>query len=202
VELWEALRRRKMVRSFDQSRAVPPESLDRVLSSVLHAPSAGFTQGNEYLVLDEPSAAAEFWALIEDPAEPATDEERALQAPVIVLPLSNREAYTSRYSEGDKARHGLQEAEAWPVPFWDTDAAMASMCMLLAAVDEGLGAFFFGIGHGEDAVRARFGIPAQLRPVGVVALGYAAPADPLSAASSGRTRRRRPVEELVHRNGW
>ena len=188
MELWDVFRRRKMVRSFDQ-RPVSRESLDRVLSSVLHAPSAGFTQGNEYLVLD-------------DPADPFGEEERALLAPVIVLPLSNREAYTSRYSEGDKAQHGLQEAEAWPVPFWDTDAAMASMCMLLAAVDEGLGAFFFGIGHGEDAVRARFGIPPQFRPVGVVALGHPASTDPLSSGSSGRTRRRRPVEELVHRNGW
>ena len=201
MELWDVFRRRKMVRSFDQ-RPVSRESLARVLSSVLHAPSAGFTQGNEYLVLDDPDAAAEFWRLIDDPADPFGEEERALLAPVIVLPLSNREAYTSRYSEGDKAQHGLQEAEAWPVPFWDTDAAMASMCMLLAAVDEGLGAFFFGIGHGEDAVRARFGIPPQFRPVGVVALGHPASPDPLSSGSSGRTRRRRPVEELVHRNGW
>ena len=195
------LRRRKMVRSFDRSRPVPPESLDRVMASVLHAPSAGFTQGNEFLVLDDPDAAAEFWRLIDDPSEPYSDEQHAMLAPVIVIPLPNREAYTSRYSEGE-ARHGLQESEAWPVPFWDTDAAMAAMCMLLAAVDEGLGAFYFGIGHGEDAVRARFGIPPQFRPVGVVALGYAAPADPLSSGSSGRTRRRRTVEELVHRNGW
>lgn len=201
MELWEAFRRRKMVRSFDQ-RPVPREVLDRVVSSVLHAPSAGFTQGNEYLVLDEPDAVADFWRLIDDPAEPADDAARALQAPVIVLPLSNREAYTSRYSEGDKARHGLQDFADWPVPFWDTDAAMASMCMLLAALDEGLGAFFFGIGHGEADVRERFAIPPQFRPVGVVALGYPAPADPLSAGSSARTRRRRPIEELVHRNGW
>lgn len=201
MELWDVFRRRKMVRSFDQ-RPVSRESLDRVMSSVLHAPSAGFTQGNEYLVLDDPHAAAEFWRLIDDPADPYTDEQRALLAPVIVLPLSNREAYTSRYSEGDKAQHGLQDAQAWPVPFWDTDAAMASMCMLLAAIDEGLGAFFFGIAHGEVAVRERFGIPPEFRPVGVVALGHPAPADPLSSGSSGRTRRRRTVDELVHRNGW
>jgi hypothetical protein len=32
----------------------------------------------------------------------------------------------------------------WPVPYWDIDAGMAALLMLLTAVD-GLGACFFGV---------------------------------------------------------
>ena len=49
---------------------------------------------------------------------------------------------------------------------------MAALLALLAAVDEGLGALFFGVpapAHG--AVRRALGIPDTHRLVGVVALG-------------------------------
>jgi hypothetical protein len=91
---------------------------------------------------------------------------------VIVLPMSDRSAYLRRYGEPDKARSSsatpgpvadaMPEAVAsddraskdlaqqWPVPYWDLDTAMASIIALLAAVDAGLGGWFFGIGTGDD----------------------------------------------------
>ncbi|MBI1378597.1 MAG: nitroreductase family protein [Frankiales bacterium] len=201
MELWETLRRRRMVRAF-RPDTVPRDALDRVLASVLHAPSAGFTQGNEYLVLDDPEAVAWFWTATDDPDDPMDDEDRSRLAPVVVVPLAHKAAYLARYSLPDKEPHGLGDEQRWPVPFWYVDAGMASMCMLLAAVEEGLGAWFFGVAHGEEEVLRRFGVPEGLRPAGYIALGLAADADPLSQTSSARTRRRRPVDELVHRNGW
>ena len=50
----------------------------------------------------------------------------------------------------------------------------AAMVALLAAVDEGLGACFFGQFEHEAAVKAAFAIPADRTPVGTIALGYAA----------------------------
>jgi nitroreductase len=201
MELWEAFRHRKMVRSFDQ-RAIPADVLDHVLASVRHAPSAGFTQGNEYLVLDQPDAVATFWRLTDDPLDPLADVDRGQLAPALVLPLANRDAYVARYSLPDKIAFGMDQAENWPSPFWDIDAAMATMCMLLAAVDAGLGGFFFGISHGEGELLEHFRVPTGFRPIGAVGLGYPAAVDPLAARSSARSRRRRPVDELVHRNGW
>lgn len=201
MELWETLRRRKSVRSFRQD-AVPREVLDRVLASVLHAPSAGFTQGNELLVIDDPDDVAWFWRTIDDPTDARTEDDLALLAPVVVIPLVNKDAYLERYSAPDKEPYGLGDEYRWPVPFWYVDAGMSSMCVLVAAVDEGLGAWFFGMAHGQDEVLARFGVPSQFRPAGAIALGYAADVDPLSAGSSARTRRRRTADELVHRNGW
>jgi nitroreductase len=94
----------------------------------------------------------------------------------------------------------MDRAERWPVRFWDVDAAMASMLMLLAAVDEGLGGWFFGITHGERALLDRFGVPDRLRPIGILGLGYRA-ADEVPTGS-GTTRPRRSLDEQVHRNRW
>ena len=201
MEFSELLKRRKSVRSYEQ-RPIPRDVLDRVLASVLHAPSAGFTQGNEFLVLDDSAAVSDFWTLTDDPANPRTSEQELQLPPVVILPLANRQAYLDRYSRPDKADAGMQQAESWPAPYWDIDAGMASMLILLAAVDEGLGAWFLGISSGERAVLDRFGVPDTFRPIGVIALGYPAPSDPNSAGASPSRIPRRPIETLLHRNGW
>ena len=201
MEYRELLKHRKSVRAYEQ-RPVPGDVLDRILAVVRYAPSAGFTQGNEYLVLDSPDALADFWTLTDDPKDPIPDEMRLALPPVLILPLSNRQAYLDRYSQPDKAGFDLEQAENWPVPYWDIDAGMASMLILLAAIDEGLAAWFFGISSGEKALLERFGVPETFKPIGVIALGYPASTDPLALTASAARIRRRPTESLMHRNGW
>jgi nitroreductase len=91
-----------MVRAFDQ-RPIPPATLRRVLESVLHAPSAGFTQGNEFLVLDQPTDRERFWAITNDPRWPYEPRDLAIAPAGLVIPLSNESAYLARYSVPDKA---------------------------------------------------------------------------------------------------
>jgi nitroreductase len=201
VEFQTVLKRRRMVRAFE-SRPVPPEVLDPILRNVLHAPSAGFTQGNEFLVLDDPDRLDAFWRITDMPDEPETEEERAVRPPILILPLANQQSYTGRYSAPDKIRYGLDKPEAWPAPYWDIDAGMAALLVLLSSVDAGLGAYFFGIAHGEQELRREFKIPDQFRPIGVIGLGYPAPHDPWLARSSAARLARRPIEVLIHRNGW
>ena len=88
MDFEEILKKRKSVRAYDQ-RPVPHEIMDRVLTSVLHAPTAGFTQGNEFLVLDDPATVAEFWTITDDPRDPITPEEQLVMPPALILPLSN-----------------------------------------------------------------------------------------------------------------
>jgi nitroreductase len=94
----------------------------------------------------------------------------------------------------------LQEAEAWPVPYWDVDTGMAVMLILLAAVEEGLGAWLFGIPHGEAVLLRELGVPEGCRPIGVVALGHPLPGQ--AREGSSVTRRRRPLESMVHFGRW
>ena len=188
-----------MVRRFDQ-RPVPRETMDRILDAGRRAPSAGFSQGLELLVLDEPATVAEFWEITRDPEFGWDLEDLAVGPTVIVIPLPDAERYVARYSEPDKIAFGMDVAEHWPVRFWDVDAAMSSMLMLLAAVDLGLGGWFFGITHGERELLDRFGVPPSLKPIGIMGFGYRAEDE--TPSGSWMKRRRRPFEEQVHRNGW
>ena len=120
---------------------------------------------------------------------------------MLVLPLPDAARYVDRYSEPDKIAFGMDEEANWPVRFWDVDAAMAAMLMLLAAVDEGLGGWLFGITTGERALLDRFGVPSRLRPIGILGFGYAAP----GRAAHGlvdHSRRGARCEDQIHRNGW
>ncbi len=139
-------------------------------------------------------------------------------APVLVVVLTSRDAYLARYAEDDKARAASQAAgegePPWDVPYWHVDAGMASLLMLQTAVDEGLGACFFGVPPGQvEALHTELGVPPELLVTGVVAVGHAADRAPrdgevgagTGAASSGGspTRRpRRPFDDVVHRGGW
>jgi nitroreductase len=199
MEFTEVVRRRRMVRRFDQ-RPVPREVIDRILDIARRAPSAGFSQGLELLVLDTPDAVDAFWTITRHPEFGWDEDDIAVGPPVLVIPLPDARRYVERYSEPDKIRFGMNEERNWPVRFWDIDAAMAAMLLLLAAVDEGLGGWFFGIDHGERELLDRFGVPAALHMIGVVGLGYRA--DDEEPSGSWMTRRRRPFEDQVHRGRW
>ena len=85
-------------------------------------------------------------------------------APVVIVPLSNRGAYLDRYAEPDKGWTDRDEAR-WPVPYWHIDTGMAALLILQTAVDEGLGACFFGIPPDRiDAFREAFGVPDDVHP--------------------------------------
>jgi nitroreductase len=87
------------------------------------------------------------------------------------------------------------------MPFWHMDAAMASLLILLSAVDEGLGGCFFGIGPDRTtAVRTAFAIPGSSEAVGAITLGH--PSSSPGAAGSPTRRERRGLAEVVHRGGW
>jgi nitroreductase len=199
MEFRDVVRRRRMVRRFDR-RPVPRETIDGIIDIGRRAPSAGFSQGLELLVLDTPDTVAEFWQLTQDPEFGWDPDDIAVGPTVIVIPLPDAHRYTQRYSQPDKIAFRMDDEANWPVRFWDIDAAMAAMLMLLAAVEEGLGGWFFGITHGERELLDRFGVPPDLRPIGILGFGYrAADEEP---SGSWMKRRRRPLEEQVHRNGW
>ena len=202
MELHDVVRRRRMVRSFD-GRPIPPEVLDGVLDLGRRIPSAGFSQGLDLLVLDTPDAGATYWSVTfpDDAARAEFGFPGLFRAPVLVLPLVSKQTYLDRYAEPDKAATGLGGDEAaWPVAYWDVDAGMSVMLLLLAAVDAGLGALFFGIFRGEAEVLAAFDVPADRRPAGVIALGYPDGEDREGRSSASRGRR--PFEDVVHRNRW
>lgn len=199
MEFGEVVRRRRSVRSF--RRDIPARAtLSGLVDTARRAPTAGFSQGVDFLVLDDPDVVSEFYALTDPPGSEVPEEFRAGRPPVVVLVWSDPMRYLARYAESDKQRFGLDDADRWPVRFWDVDAAMAAMQLQLAAVDAGLDTWFFGFSSGEDEVRERFSVPVDRSLIGVVGLGFRT--DDERPIGSGTTRRRRPLDEQLHVNGW
>ncbi|SDI83555.1 Nitroreductase [Frankineae bacterium MT45] len=195
MEFQEVVRARRMVRSYDAQRPVAPELIERLLGLAVRAPSAGFSQGWEFLVLDTPERVGRYWEVTTDADTPPDRWLRGMQsAPVLILPFSDKSAYIERYAEPDKGWSDRDESR-WPVPYWHIDTGMASLLVLLGAVDAGLSGCFFGVPvAAQDAVRQTFAVPSQLTPIGVISLGYPAP----DRRSPSLRRGRRPVSEVAH----
>jgi nitroreductase len=198
MHLGEVIRQRRMCRDF-LDRPLPTGAVDRLLALARRAPSAGHTQGWAFVVLEGADQTAAFWAhdadaaWLDQPTHPGL-----LRAPVIVLPLASRQAYVERYAEPDKgsSRGG---PDVWDVPYWLVDTAFATMLLLLAAAEEGLGALFFALHADPSKLLAALGVPPGWQPLGAVALGWPA-ADRPPSTSAGRGLR--PAGEVVHRGRW
>jgi nitroreductase len=199
VEFAEAVRRRRMVRNYDPDRPVPTEVLDRIVAHGLRAPSAGFSQGWGFLVLTEPADRDRFWRATVAAEEPPDAWLTGMRrAPALVVVHSNKDRYLDRYAQADKGWTDRAESR-WPVPYWHIDAGMAALLMLLTAVDEQLGACFFGIPPSQiPGYRLAFGVPDEYTPIGAVSLGYPAPDRRSGSLRHGW----RPVAEVVHYGQW
>lgn len=199
MELSEVLRRRRMVRAY-RPDPIDPAALTRVLDAARRAPSAGATQAVDLLVLEGAEQTGRCWAVsFPDAAARARFRWQGLfDAPVLVIPVVDPGAYATRYGEPDKAATGLADVGAWAVPYWWVDGGAAVENLLLAAVDEGLGALLFGLFDNERAVLDAFGVPPTRRALGAVVLGHPALDEPGRSAS----RPRRSLDDVVHRGRW
>ena len=174
-----------MVRSFDGT-PLDPAWLEARCAEALGAPTAGNCAGVRMHVVAADDLGAYFAA--------ATDEEwRArsrrypglARAGAAVLVTSRVEAYLARYREPDKAGAGLGRRDAWPVPYWHTDAAMATMALLLLLEEASWQATLWGRFRHHDRVAAWAGLGDE-EIFATVLIGRADGQDAPSA-SLGRT---------------
>lgn len=196
MEFDEVVRRRKMVRTYDPERPVPPEIVEKLIRHALRAPSAGFSQGWGFLVLSEQADRDRYWAATAD--GDTSWLERMRTAPLIIVALSNKSVYLDRYAQADKGWTDRDE-DRWPVPYWDIDTGFAALLIHLTAVNEELGSLFFGVpAEKVPAFRDAFGIPDAFVPVGALTVGYPA----ADKKSPSLRRGHRPVDEVVHHGRW
>jgi nitroreductase len=199
MDFSDVVSRRRMVRSYDPTRPVPAAALDALVSASLRAPSAGHAQGVSLLVLRERADIEDYWSATAEPGQPDRWLRGMRTAPVLILVWTSVQTYLDRYAEPDKGWVDRDESR-WPAPYWFVDAGMASMVALLSAVDQKLGACFFGLPLDHlAAVRERFRVPQDQLSVGVISVGYP---DPSAAVSRPARTIRRSRQERVHFGLW
>jgi FMN reductase [NAD(P)H] len=201
MEFGEVLRRRKMVRNYTEE-PVARETIERIVARGRKAPSGGFSQGLRLVVVTEPKARRRIAELGgEGEYVKRGFEPWISRAPVHVVVGMREESYHERYRKPDKLLEDGSEI-SWHVPWWWVDAGKAMMLLLLAAIDEGLGAGIFGLFPAENNERLRelVGIPEDVAVVGVITIGHAAPDD--GRGSSRAKFPWLPLEEVVRWEHW
>ena len=197
MEFRDVVRKRRMVRNYT-TEPVDPAVVERMLEHAIRAPSAGFSQGWAFLLLDTPGDVRRSGGRRTPEGAADTWSRGMNRAPVVIVALSCKDAYLDRYAEPDKGWTDRDEAR-WPAPYWDIDTGMAALLVLLTAVDEGLGACFFGVPPDRiDAFRA-----SSVFPTTTTRSGRSRSATLPRSKCAGRPQRgRRSVDEVVHRGRW
>ena len=135
MDFSEVVLKRRMVRHFT-SEPVDLAIIKRIVDLARHAPSAGFTQGQSFVVVTQPELKEKIARLcgeesyVESGFHPFISE-----APVLIIPCTSEAAYHQRYQEADKVDEEGNEI-IWPVPYWHMDIGCAIMILLLGVVNE------------------------------------------------------------------
>jgi len=171
METWDAIRARRNVRSYDD-RPIAPEHLDRILEAGWRSPSASNRQKWDFVAVTDPHQLYEL-ATVWVGAGHLAGAKAA-----IVLVISEPEA--ERYRTMDQY-----------------DLGQATMAMMLAATDLGIGSGHSAVGD-QEACRRIIGVPQDHTCAYMIGFGY--PADrPLRPIVKPE---RRPFDEVVHRGHW
>jgi nitroreductase len=195
MEFLEVVRRRRMVRRYAPD-PVPADVLRRIVETARRGPSAGFTQGQSFVLVTDPDLRWEVAKLAGEGSYVARGFDPWIsEAPALVVVCTSEQDYLDRYGSPDKL--GPDGKLNWPVPFWYVDAGCSMMLLLLAAVDEGLAAGFLALRE-YDGLRALLGIPGDVQPIGIVTIGRAAQ----DRRSGSLERGRKPAAEVIHLDHW
>src|ERR671916_290750 len=167
------VKRRRMCREFLE-RDVPQQKIDRILDLASRYPSAGHTEPQEFIVVHNRQ-------MKEDLAHAALDQMFVAQAPVVIIVISDVRRSARRYGE-----RGVRF-------FSIIDGAFVAMLILLAVVEEGLGACFVGSFYDEE-VQQVLSLPRDVRPIGIIPIGY--------CAEKPRKFPRRSRAQIVHQDRY
>jgi nitroreductase len=171
METSDAIRARRNVREFED-RPLPAEHLDRILEAGRRAPSSRNSQPWDFVVVSDRRQLIELakvWRGAGHVAESAA---------TIALILPRTEDPHTR----DRAQY---------------DLGQATMAMLIAAADLGIGSGHAAVAD-QDHARRVLGFPEDRYAAYLIDVGY--PADrPLRPIQKPN---RRPFTEVVHRDGW
>ncbi|OBF24232.1 nitroreductase [Mycobacterium kubicae] len=171
METWDAIRARRNVRQYT-TQPVSEEDLNRIAEAGWRAPSAKNRQPWDFVIVTDSAQLQELSTVWMGAGHIAA--AAAAIAFVVPVPSDERRKITDQY-----------------------DVGQATMAMMLAATDLGIGTGHSSVGD-QDKARAILGVPDDYLVAYLLGIGY--PADrPLTPI---RKPNRRPFSEVVHHGRW
>jgi nitroreductase len=154
MEFDEVVKKRKMIREYQQDRQIPTDIINKLLRNAHRSPSAGHTQVQEFIIVIDPVTKRKL-------CEASLGQRQVEDAPVLIVVCSNTSRSVNRYRKRGTDFYSI------------IDGAFASMIILLSAINEGIGASFVGAFE-DNKVTKILGLPVHVKPIGIIALGYPA----------------------------
>ena len=153
-EFDDIIKKRKMIRLYIQDKPIPQQIVDKLITNAHRAPSAGHTQVQEFIIVQDPLIKKKL-------GEAALNQEQIYDAPLSIVVCANTSRSVNRYGKRGREFYSI------------IDGAFASMLILLTAVNEGIGACFVGA-FLDEKVSEILELPEYVKPIGIIALGFPA----------------------------
>lgn len=202
--VYRAIHTRRDVRGEFLPDAIPDDVLARVLTAAHHAPSVGFMQPWDFVLVrarevrerihrDFLAAHVEAEQMF-DEAKRATYRNLKLEG-ILDAPLN-------LCITCDRSRHGPVVIGRTHIGAMDIYSAVCAVQNLwLAARAEGLGVGWVSILH-EQALREALGIPQEIIPIAYLCIGYVSDFHARPELEAAGWLKRMPLTELLHFDGW
>lgn len=169
MDVFEAIKGRRSIRAYREID-VPQEIVEKLIEAARWAPSAGNIQPWEFIVVRNPETKRKL-------AEAALGQSFIEEAPVVIVVCADEERSARGYGTRGRTLYCIQ------------DTAAAIQNIHLAAYAMGLGTCWVGAFR-EDEARKILDIPAGVRPVAIIPVGYPAESPP--------PRSRRQLKQIIH----
>ena len=171
MEAWDAICARRNVRQY-KTEPVPDADLNRIAEAGWRAPSAKNRQPWDFVIVTDRTQLQELSTVWRGAGHIALAP--AAIALVVPVPPDDRRLVTDQY-----------------------DIGQATMAMMIAATDLGIGTGHSSVGD-QDKARAILGVPDDHLVAFLLGIGY--PAD--RALRPIRKPNRRPFSDVVHHGHW
>jgi len=173
MDILDLIKSRRTIKHF-LPKFVSWDNVSRIIDAGRHAPSSGNIQNWKFIVVYEPDQKQEI-------AQLAYEQYDIAQAAVLIV-VCNEVTKAERY-------YGLRGERLYSIQ----NCAAATQNMLLEAQSLGLGSAWIGA-FDEEALRGSCGIPDDVRPQAIVAVGYARDVPPKPP--------KYPMETVTYFGSW
>ena len=202
--LYTTIFNRRDVRGQFLPDQIPDDVLSRVLVAAHHAPSVGFMQPWNFVIVKSEAVKQKVHAGFRQAHNEAAE----------MFDESKRETYRNLKLEGvlespinicvtcDRKRAGPVVVGRTHIPEMDLYSSVCAVQNLwLAARAEGLGVGWVSIVH-EQALRDALGIPEDIVPIAYLCVGYVSHFHDKPELETAGWRQRLPLEDLLYADQW